>query len=223
MKFPRSSVLVVGALVAGVALAPTMSATAANGKALLLGRSNYASSATTLNRSNGTPLAIKGKTSVPPMTVNSSKTVTHLSADMVDGVSAGSLARTSAKTGTIVYDGTIDGNGAKCPSGTVATGGGGVAEYGMGLIYSGPDWNVDTHAIVANSWLAISDAGVEVSYVKCMSMSGKSIPGAVTRFEQLIPAANVAGVAAPNGRGRDISETAQKKVAQVKEIVGSSK
>jgi hypothetical protein len=79
-------------------------ATAANGGSLVLGHANTATSTTTLTDAGGTPLALVGKTSTPPLTVNSSTQVAQLNASMVGGqtaaqLSAGSGAATVAALG----------------------------------------------------------------------------------------------------------------------------
>lgn len=73
---------------------------AANGKSLLLGRSNSATKTTTIKNSHGTPLYLKGRTSRPPLKVNSSKVVARLNADRLDGKNAADLA-TAAYVRTI--------------------------------------------------------------------------------------------------------------------------
>jgi hypothetical protein len=76
-------------------------ATAANGGSLTLGHHNTATSTTTLEDSQGTPLSLSGKKSKPPLKVNSSKQVKHLNASLLDGQSAATLsAGSAARTGT---------------------------------------------------------------------------------------------------------------------------
>lgn len=67
-------------------------ATAANGGSLVLGHKNTATKTTTLTDKHGTPLALIGKASKPPLTVNSSKQVAHLNASLLGGHSAAQLA-----------------------------------------------------------------------------------------------------------------------------------
>jgi hypothetical protein len=66
-------------------------ATAANGGSLVLGHSNTATKTTTLKDKSGTPLALVGKKSKPPLKVNSSKQVRHLNASLLGGLSASQL------------------------------------------------------------------------------------------------------------------------------------
>jgi hypothetical protein len=170
-----AAVLAVGALVV-----PTY-ANAANGGAWLLGKSNYESVKTTVTNNYGTALSLNSKSGYAPFTVNRTTKVTNLNADLLDGVTASSFARTTAKTGIVKHDGTLDGVGAKCPTGTVSTGGGGFDPYGWEIGYSGPDWNVTTDALIPNSWIVLDvDGWVLNSYVNCMSMTGAAIPGAMT-------------------------------------------
>jgi hypothetical protein len=73
-------------------------ATAANGGSLVLGHHNTATSTTTLKNDRGTPLALVGKKSKPPLKVNSSKQVKHLNASLLDGESASTLSHTITYT-----------------------------------------------------------------------------------------------------------------------------
>ncbi|HEX5579148.1 MAG TPA: hypothetical protein VFY43_05730 [Candidatus Limnocylindria bacterium] len=101
----------------------------AAGAPLILGQSNGASGKTTtltsnqdggavmkivnsgdhralyLQASGKTPLKLKGPANKAPMTVNSSTTVTNLSADLVDGWSANSLIRLAYATDDFVVNG----------------------------------------------------------------------------------------------------------------------
>jgi hypothetical protein len=76
-------------------------ATAANGGSLTLGHHNTATSTTTLEDGQGTPLSLVGKKSKPPLKVNSSKRVKHLNASRLGGLSAAQVSAGSvAMTGT---------------------------------------------------------------------------------------------------------------------------
>lgn len=138
-----------------------VAAYAANGGSLLIGRSNTGTAVTTLTSSAGTPLSLKAKSGYPPFAVNSSKPVTHLNADWLDGVDASSFALAAgAHTGIIV--GTSDWEDptdptssvivsvATCPTGTMLTGGGSdnVTTAGHSFINS-PD---------TNQWVVFSTA-----------------------------------------------------------------
>jgi hypothetical protein len=67
-------------------------ATAANGGSLVLGQHNTATSTTTLETSDGTPLSLVGKKSKAPLKVSSSTQVKHLNASLLGGQSARQLA-----------------------------------------------------------------------------------------------------------------------------------
>lgn len=102
----------VGLICAGVAIAATLevAAYAANGKGVLLGTSNSATKTTTLKNSKGTPLALKGKTSAPPLTVDSSKKVAKLNADQLDGLDATALQSRAIQVEVPAVDGNEDGS-----------------------------------------------------------------------------------------------------------------
>ena len=159
----------------------TGTAYAATGGTFLLGRSNSATATTTLTNSAGTALALNSKSGTAPLKVNSSTKVGSLNADKVYGVSAEALALKAGKTGVIVgtpddadqWEGT-----AKCPSGTYATGGGGVAlGEDESLWYSGPDYDIEMD-FIPNSWLALGP-GNSQAWVICYNPRG-AVPGAAT-------------------------------------------
>lgn len=181
----KRTILAASAIVAVGCIAIPTGAYAANGGSWLLGRSNSESATTTVTNSSGTPLSLKAKSGYAPLAVNSSKTVTNLSADKVDGISSGSFARSTAKSGVVLHAGYDDYAGAKCPTGTIATGGGGYDIYGYELGYSGPDWDVTTGAIIPNSWLTL-DVNWEpmVSFANCVNVMGGAVSGAVTNSSQ---------------------------------------
>jgi hypothetical protein len=165
--------LAAGALVA-VVLTPG-SAVAATAKSVLLGRTNKATTTTTIRNSKGTPLALTAKKGSAPLRVSSSTKVTGLNADQLDGLSSSSFARSTGRTGLVL--GPEEGGAAKCPNGTIVTGGGGLDE--MGLLYSGPALSADDK-FVPNTWLAIGQSGTTFSFATCYSPSGAAIPGAIT-------------------------------------------
>ncbi len=180
----KSTIVTAGALTASLLVLPG-AALASNGHAWLLGAGNTETKTTTVTNSAGTPLSLHAKSGYAPLAVNSSKTVTKLSSDYLDGLSSGSFARVSGKTGTIVHDGTSDAKGAHCPSGTVFVSGGGISkgigQAGANLVYSGPDWDANTEALIPNSWLVLDNSGyATISFVTCYSPSGAAIHGAAT-------------------------------------------
>src|SRR6476469_7810616 len=80
----KRNLFIGSAIVAVGLIAIPTAANAANGGSWLLGRSNYASSETKVTSSGGTPLNLVAKSGYAPLKVNSSKTVTNLSADKLD-------------------------------------------------------------------------------------------------------------------------------------------
>ncbi len=203
MKLNRPAVFIAGAVTALTLGGGT--AYAANGGSFLLGRSNTATTATTLTNTAGTPLSLKAKTGYPPLAVSSSKTVPSLSADLldgltsasflrstgkaadaekVDGINGASIALTTGRTG-VVYGSDTDVDQmaitARCPAGNIATGGGGAAEFqGDALAYSGPDCDEGTGMLIPNAWLAMDDSGSgATAWVVCYNPRG-AVPGAGT-------------------------------------------
>ena len=194
----KRNLFIGSAIVAVGLIAIPTAANAASSGSWLLGRSNSESAETKVTSSAGTPLNLVAKTGYAPLKVNSSKTVTNLSADKLDGLSSGSFlrstgkaadadkvdgvhassfARTSAKSGVVTHAGYDDYRGAVCPAGTVVTGGGGYDEYGWEIGYSGPDWSTETGAVIPNSWLVLDvDFGPMVSFANCVNLTGVSGP-----------------------------------------------
>ena len=190
----KRTILTASAIIAvGVIAVPT-AANAANGGSWLLGRSNYESAATTVSNSAGTPLSLKAKSGYAPLAVNSSKTVTNLSADKLDGLSSSWFARSTAKSAVVSHDGSADGLGAKCPTGTIALSGGGYDPYGWPVAYSGPDFDANG-VLIPNSWLAMDEMGYSlVSFVTCVNLSGAAVPGALTNINNAAPSSAAASV-----------------------------
>jgi hypothetical protein len=156
-------------------------AVAAADHALLVGQPNAADATTSLSNSAGTALALTSKAGSPPLRVSGRTKVANLNADFLDGLSAGDLALSGGRTGVVVgSENDADGyvNTARCPSGTIATGGGGYAsgtrDY---LYYSGPDFNAGG-ALIPNSWFAVAD-GDTVAWVVCYNPRG-AVAGATT-------------------------------------------
>jgi hypothetical protein len=158
---------IVGFVAAIVLTGGGVAAYAANGGSLLIGRSNSGTAVTTLTNSAGTPLSLRAKTGYPPFAVNSSKTVTNLNADWIDGINGVNLVQRTgayaATTGNIYGDSDWAATDpedptsppdettnliisvATCPTGTKLTGGGvdNFTATGFTLVDS-PD---------ANSWV----------------------------------------------------------------------
>jgi hypothetical protein len=183
-----------GAFAAGVVVTLVLgsgTAVAANGKPVLLGRSNSSTTPTTVTNTKGSALALKSKTTVPPLTVNSSKKVTRLNADLLDGLSSASFLRANGKAvdadkldgvnstafalaggqvGTIATYGYITAT-AFCPAGTKLTGGGGLSVGGdMGM--SAPD------SEYYDAWTVIGNGDV-YALAQCWNPRGK-VAGAMS-------------------------------------------
>ena len=187
----RTILTTVAVLAVGAIVVPT-AANAANGGSWLLGRSNYESSTTTVTNNYGTTLSLNSKAGYAPLKVNRNVKVTNLNADLVDGVSSGSLARSTAKSGVVYHDGYTDGMGAKCPTGTIVAGGGGYDPLGWTTWYSGPDFT-STGALIPNSWLVMDEMGYPlVSFANCVNVMGGAISGALTNVSQFPGASSAA-------------------------------
>lgn len=153
---------IVGFVAAIVLTGGGVAAYAANGGSLLIGRSNTGSAVTTLTNTKGTPLSLRARSSsYAPFAVNSSKVVTNLNTDKLDGKTATDFVLVAgAHTGNII--GTSDWapnettgvpdestgviiSVATCPAGSKLTGGGSYDGTDTGVTYgSFPD---------ANSWV----------------------------------------------------------------------
>jgi hypothetical protein len=159
---------------------------AADGGAVLIGRSNRASVTTSLSNPGGTALSLISKPGTPPLRVNDASKIVHLNADLVDGVDSSAFARTAGRTG-IVFGAVTDDDGfvntAHCPAGTIATGGGG---YAVDPYYSGPDLNAD-RTIIPNSWFVVGRADA-YAWVVCYNPRG-AVVGAATRVPSAIRSA----------------------------------
>jgi hypothetical protein len=241
IRMTRTRKIIIAA--AGLAVAGLVvpsAASAANGGSWLLGRSNSESATTKVTNSAATPaLSLVVPSGIAPLAVNSTKTVTNLSADRLDGLSSGSFLRStgkaadanlldgndstkfamrSAKTGTIAHNGYWDGMGAKCPTGTVFVSGGGyMPEFADYIYYSGPDFT-ETGALIPNSWIVMGDYGVGVSNVTCHSPSGASIPGVATSIDDTMGFDDMGLMAATTEKGDSVSDLAAAKIAKVKEM-----
>jgi hypothetical protein len=173
-----------GGAIALAAVAGT--AHAATGSPFLLGRPNTAKSLTGLHNRAGTALSLTSKPGFAPLKVSDRTKVERLNADLVDGIDSADLALRAGRTGLVVGSAAdIDGfaNTARCPEGSVATGGGGYApgtrDY---LYYSGPDFN-GNGTIVPDSWFAVAD-GDTVAWVVCYNPRG-AVAGAVASLPDL--------------------------------------
>jgi hypothetical protein len=195
-RLPRTPVIII-ATAASTAVLVTATSAAAVTYYVKLNQVNYGTAQTTIKNANGTPLGLYAKSGYAPLYVNSTKAVARLNADFLDGHHGSWYAKVNAKTGIVP----ARDNGAKCPTGTIATGGGGDVYRINGdqtttdipVYYSGPDYT-DTGALIPDSWLVLPDeAGLKDpsvhldSYVVCYNPTGGSIPGSVTTLSAISP------------------------------------
>lgn len=176
----RTPALIAAAVVATAAITIPVSATAAV-RYVALGAKNSTTATTTVTNSGGTALALNSKSGTAPLAVNSTKVVTRLNADLLDGLHATSFARSTGQTGTLLGVGEVD-----CPAGTVITGGGGLATAADGvtpssLAYSGPALNATGDGFVRNSWEALGAGAGDSVYTLAVCYNPKgAVPGALT-------------------------------------------
>jgi hypothetical protein len=169
------------ALVGVAVLTPVGAASAASVKSVLLGKTNKTSTTTTVQNSKGTALSLKAPKDKAPLAVSNSVTVKNLSADRLDGLSSGSFARSTGRTGTIaVAPRNLAGMyQAICPSGTVVTGGGGISKSGLTFSARAIDPVTST---TLNGWEAYPLDSSEEDFIviaECYSPSGKPVPGSL--------------------------------------------
>jgi hypothetical protein len=197
LRLPRLRRLSTPAIIIATAASTAVLVTATSAAAVTyyvkLNTTNYGTAQTTIKNANGTPLGLYAKTGYAPLYVNSTKAVSRLNADYVDGYHASSFAKVTGKTG-LIY---AADKGAVCPAGTVATGGGGDLfhldpaapddqtkwVFDIPIGYSGPDVNATTGAPIPNSWIVLPMAGTTNfgidAFVECYNPKG-AVPGAVS-------------------------------------------
>lgn len=162
---------------------------AATGGTFVLGRSNSATTVTTLTNSTGTALYLKSKSGTPALKVGNTVKVPLLNADKLDGFEATAFARTNATFAVVMggapevanFYGNDDVNDsafsiATCPAGTVLVSGGGsqdaqkIADLGT-VAYTGP--------IGGNSWVfhTIGVASQPMAYAVCYKALGGTVAG----------------------------------------------
>lgn len=158
---------------------------AATGGNFILGRSNAATATTTLTNSAGTALAVNSKAGTPTLKVGNTVRVPSLNADMVDGVHAGSFARTAGRTGSFDFAGQAvdsDGNGktdtivasGACPSGTQLTGGGMVDSTQSGItVVNAPNGDPESWVVAVSVDEAVAENPADVTAsVVCYKPTG---------------------------------------------------
>jgi hypothetical protein len=163
------------------------SAVAATGGKFILGRSNSATTTTTLTNSKGTALSLKAPSGKPALAVSNKVRVPNLNADAVDGLSSESFARATAGTGTRqatseelsldpASNGAIDTllAVATCPAGTRLTGGG-LEDYTQSgvVVVSAPD--PDATSWEAMAWVdpaVQEDPTALVAWAMCLNPKG---------------------------------------------------
>lgn len=134
MKSSPSRILTILLAAALVAFGANLAAYAANGGALLIGKSNTATKTTKLKNSKGTALQLKSKKGKAPLKVNSSTTVKKLSADLLDGQDS-----TALRNKSFVY--TLSGSSTSTDTAWALPGlppGKYLASYSMALTFTGP-------------------------------------------------------------------------------------
>jgi hypothetical protein len=170
-------------------------AVAATGGTFLLGKSNTASTTTTLTHAKGTPLSLKAGSGKAPLAVNSKTKVTNLNADTVDGLDSSAFALKKGKTGVFEYYSTpvdVDSDGlvdvlyayASCPSGTQMTGGGGGDLTTTGqVVVSSPDTELpETWDYIAFVDEATTENPQDLyASVVCYSPDGTKLSGSFRR------------------------------------------
>jgi hypothetical protein len=214
-----------GAFAAGVVATLVIgsgTAVAANGKSLLLGRSNTATAVTSVTNSKGTALSLRSKKGTPPLAVNNSTRVPNLNADRLDGYSSGSFLKAKAKAADadkvdgingasialvggqtgVVWGSNKDADRfvdtANCPSGTKMLSGGGVAPSGETVLYDGPDHDLDTGVLIPNSWYVDTTSAdiPALTYVMCYNPRG-AVPGAAKSLPMNAPTAPLGAASMP--------------------------
>lgn len=130
IRIARGTALTMGvAVMMALVLGMATAAFGADGDFFKVGKSNFASAVSVLDKSGAGPALKLLVDSGAPLAVNSSTKVTNLNADKVDGLDASQLGGLSGVT-QVELQGVKDSldfktNSATCPDGTVAIGGGG--------------------------------------------------------------------------------------------------
>jgi hypothetical protein len=182
---PRTlAALIISVAIVGTGIAVAGQASATEGKPVIAGTNNTATSTTAISDStrSSVPLSLNVRSGAPPLSVNSRYLVKNLNAETVNGLRVSDIAR--AVTGRTGIIGNADAP-AVCPKGTKLTGGGALAYTGADpaplvpqpLFYSGPAFN-EAGAFVSNAWDAGStnSAATVVTIAICYNPVGP-VPG----------------------------------------------
>ena len=191
-------------------------AVAATGGKFILGKSNSSGTTTTLQAGRGPALSLKSSGS-PALKVNNTRKVANLNADELDGLSAGSFARSNAKTGAFDFSGVpldVDENGlddlivafAQCPAGSQMTGGGAADLTATGVMFvSAPDVDETWVAAVLVDENAGESAADVTASVVCYDSDGGALPGSYRKAPTAaaaVPAGLLAKVVKKAAAGR---------------------
>ena len=119
----RDAVTATSALAALIiAVGATGTAVAATGGTFILGKSNSATTLTTLSNTKGTALSLKAPSGSPALAVSNTNKVARLNADLLDGLNSSQLQRRVSGTcaGVLAIQGIGTGGGATCSKNQLA-------------------------------------------------------------------------------------------------------
>lgn len=187
MKISRTASFGIGAVFALVLGGGT--AYAATGGTFVLGKSNTASTPTSLTNSSGIALSLNSKTGSAPLKVNHTTKVTNLNSDQLDGLDSTKFALTTGQTNTIQAVSTAidtDNDGiedtlmafATCPSGTRLTGGGADDYTADGVLYVNAPVDKTAWAAVSTADVSTADPADVDAYAICYNPRGSVSGGA---------------------------------------------
>jgi hypothetical protein len=162
----------------------TGTAYAATGGKFILGRSNSASTTTTLSNAYGTALTLNSKVGHAPFKVNRTTKVTYLNSDLLDGLDSTHFARATT-VGSIYGTGFVSPGEdevdpaddvvvavAVCPAGSQVVGGGGSDFTTDGyMLYSAPD-GTDAWVVMSDATVNEDNAAAVEAYARCWNPRG---------------------------------------------------
>lgn len=200
MKISRTASFGIGVVVTLVIGSGT--AYAATGGTFLLGKSNSASSTTTLANSRGTALSLSSKAGTAPLKVNRATKVTNLNSDQLDGLDSSRFALTTGQSNTLrsegaaVIDADQDGTPdtvaafAYCPAGTLMTGGGGEDYSSDGVLFVNAPFDRTSWWVVSTTAdLSATNQQNVIAFVQCYNPRG-GVAGGVFRATTAAPTAS---------------------------------